>query len=209
MDRIKIGEKYGRLTIIENHHPKNEVVCKCECGNIKIARASNVFYGGTKSCGCLFKEGNNYKHGYRKKGEKSERLYGLWKSMRERCNTSSNSCYKRYGARGIKVCKEWDDYLVFKEWALKNGYSDDLTIDRINVNGNYEPSNCRWVNMKIQANNRTSNHYITIGENTKTIMEWSEISGIDRATIWARLMKYGWDEYDAVFKPVRKKAVIA
>ena len=208
MDRIKIGEKYGRLTIIENRHPKDEVVCRCECGNIKIARATNVFYGGTKSCGCLPKEGNNFKHGFRRKGGKSERLYGVWKSMRERCNTVSCSSYKRYGARGIKVCEEWNNYLAFKEWALNNGYVEGLTIDRINVNGDYEPSNCRWATLKVQANNKTSNHYITIGGTTKTIMEWSEISGISNSTIWARL-KYGWSEKEAVFKPVRRKQVSA
>ena len=130
--------------------------------------------------------------------------------MKQRCYYQQNISYKYYGARGITICKEWlADFTNFYNWAINNGYQKGLSIDRINVNGNYEPSNCRWVNMKIQANNRTSNHYITIGENTKTIMEWSEISGIDRATIWARLMKYGWNEYDAVFKPVRRKQVSA
>ena len=209
MDRIKVGEKYGRLTVIENHHPKDEVVCRCECGNIKIARATNVFYGGTRSCGCLPKEGNNYKHGFRRTGEKSERLYGLWKAMRERCNTPSCNCYKHYGARGIKVCKEWDSYLAFKEWALANGYSEELTIDRIDVDGDYEPSNCRWATIKQQMNNRTSSHYVTIDGVKKTIAEWSELSGVAHSTIWARLTKYGWDEYNAVFKPVRRKQVSA
>ena len=200
MNKIKVGEKYGRLTVIENHHPKDEVVCLCECGNIKIVRAANVFHGRTRSCGCLFKEGNNFKHGDRRKGDKN-RLYMIWKSMRERCATPSQNRYKNYGGRGIKVCSEWDDYLVFKEWALANGYNDSLTIDRIDPNGNYEPSNCRWATIKQQANNRTSNYLITIDGVTHTMTEWSDLSGIKAYTIRARL-KRGWSEYDAVYKPL-------
>lgn len=203
MDRIKVGEKYGRLTVIENHHPKNYVFCRCECGNLKEVNAYNVFYGLTKSCGCLNNPGNT------KHGDGKTRLYKLWKAMKERCNTPSCSCYKHYGARGIKVCKEWENYLVFKEWALANGYSEKLTIDRIDVDGDYKPSNCRWATRKEQANNKTSSHYLTINGERKTIMEWSEISGVGHSTIWARLMKYGWNEYDAVFKPVRRKQVSA
>lgn len=202
MDRIKVGEKYGRLTVIENLHPKNIVVCRCECGNLKEVNSYNVFYGLTKSCGCLNNPGNT------KHGDARTRLYKLWKSMKERCNTPSNSCYKHYGARGIKVCKEWDSYLAFKEWALANGYSEELTIDRIDVDGDYKPANCRWATRKEQANNKTSSHYLTINGERKTIMEWSEISGVGHSTIWARL-KYGWNEYDAVFKPVRRKQVSA
>ena len=201
MERIKVGEKYGRLTVIENHHPKDEVVCRCECGNIKVARATNVFYGGTRSCGCLSKEGNNLIHGDGRKGNR-KRLYTIWKSMRERCTAPNQNRYKNYGGKGIKVCSDWDDYSVFKDWALNNGYSDDLSIDRIDVNGDYCPENCRWATTKEQANNTTANHRITIDGITHTMSEWSEISGIKISTIFARL-KYGWNERDAVFKPLR------
>ena len=186
MNKIHVGERYGRLVVLENHHPKDEVLCICDCGKLKTARASNVFYGGTRSCGCKFSEGNNRKH-----GDRHTRLYGIWKGMNERCNTKSCSTYKNYGARGICVCKEWREYTVFKEWALSNGYSDDLTIDRIDVNGNYEPNNCRFATTKEQANNKRSNRYITYNGETKTLMEWSEIFGIKYATLWARL-KSGW-----------------
>ena len=201
MERIKAGEKYGRLTVIENHHPKDEVVCRCECGNIKVARATNVFYGGTRSCGCLSKEGNNLIHGDGRKGNR-KRLYTIWKSMRERCTTPSQNRYKNYGGKGIKVCSEWDDYSVFKEWALNNGYSDELSIDRIDVNGDYCPENCRWATVKQQNNNRRSNHYLIIDGIKKTATEWSEISGIKPATIIARHNR-GWSDKDAVFKPFK------
>ena len=171
----------------------------CECGNTKIARATNVFYGGTKSCGCLFNEGNNLKH-----GDKGKRLYKIWKSMRERCTTPSQNRYKNYGGRGITICEEWDDYLVFKEWALSHGYRDDLTIDRIDYNGNYEPSNCRWADVITQANNRSSNHYITINGDKKSVSDWSRISGIHASTIIARLRR-GWSPEDSVFKPLTNR----
>lgn len=206
MERIKVGEKYGRLTVLENHHPKDEVVCQCDCGNIKIARATNVFYGGTRSCGCLPKEGNNLKHGDRRNGKKN-RLYMIWKSMRERCSTPSQNRYKNYGGRGIKVCSDWDDFLTFKKWALSNGYNNSLTIDRIDVDGDYCPENCKWSTTKEQANNKTNNHRITINGVTHTMTEWGDISGIKSSTIFARL-KRGWTEEDAVFKPLRKHKVV-
>lgn len=195
MKLIKVGEKYGRLTVLENHHPKDEVVCKCECGKTKVSRASNVYYGGTRSCGCLKNPGNT------KHGGSGTRLYMIWKSMHERCTAPSQNSYKNYGGKGIKVCKEWDDFLVFKEWALSHDYRDDLTIDRINVNGNYEPTNCRWVTAKVQSNNRTTNHYLIINGERRTVSEWSDISGIRQSTISARL-KMGWGEEDAVFHPL-------
>jgi hypothetical protein len=197
MEKIKVGEKYGRLTVLENHHPKDEVLCICECGNLKIARASNVYHGGTKSCGCLFNEGNNLKH-----GGKGTRLYQIWKSMRERCNTPTCRIYKYYGAKGIKICKEWEDFIAFREWAITNGYSDNLTIDRIDVFGNYEPSNCRWATYKEQANNTTKNHRVEFNGKNLTLSEWSEITGIKMQTIWGRL-KRGWSVSDALTKEVK------
>lgn len=186
MEKIRVGERYGRLIVLENHHPKDEVLCICDCGKLKIARATNVYHGGTKSCGCLFNEGNNRKH-----GGKSTRLYLIWKAMRERCNTPSCKGYKNYGGRGISVCEEWGNFVVFKEWAISNGYNDKLSLDRINVNGNYEPNNCRWATSKEQANNKRNNHLITYLGETKTMTEWAETTGIKVATIWARLQR-GW-----------------
>ena len=186
MKKIEVGHKYGRLTVIKNLHPEDKVVCLCDCGNIKTARADNVFYGRTKSCGCLFNEGNNKKH-----GDRGTRLYTIWKGIRERCNTPSCISYPRYGGRGIKVCDEWKDYTLFKAWALSHGYDDGLTIDRIDVNGDYEPQNCRWATYKEQARNKRNNHFLSYEGKMLTLAEWSEITGIKIGTLHSRI-KSGW-----------------
>lgn len=119
---------------------------------------------------------------------KDERLYGIWCAMKERCYNSHNKSYVRYGGRGIIVCDEWkNDYLSFRSWANSNGYDEGLTIDRIENNGNYEPSNCRWVSTKIQNRNYSRNHNITYKGKTQCIADWAEETGVNRATILFRL----------------------
>ena len=136
-------------------------------------------------------------------GDSRTRLYKIWKSMRGRCYLKSNTSYDRYGARGIKVCPEWQDYQTFKDWAVNNGYDDSLTIDRINCNGDYTPSNCRWVTYKEQANNTRRNRILTAFGETMTMTQWAEKTGIKVATIWARLNK-GWDVEKALsLKPFK------
>jgi hypothetical protein len=135
------------------------------------------------SCGCLRKAGSHRTHNL-----SDTRLYRIWGNIKSRCYNTNIRQYKDYGARGITVCNEWlNSFEVFYEWAMANGYSEELTIDRIDVNGNYEPSNCRWITMKEQSKNRTDNHHLTHNGETKTIAEWSEITGIHRATIESRL----------------------
>ena len=186
-------EKKCYLTLITDGKPK--ALYKCECGNVKWINKYNVTMGYTRSCGCLTKIHPNHTiHGGR-----GTRLYGIWKSMRERCNTSSCNSYKNYGGRGIKICDEWDNFAVFREWALGAGYTDSLTIDRIDVNGNYEPDNCRWADYKTQANNTRANRLLTLNGVTKTMTQWADITGIKAATIHARL-KRGWSVERALSK---------
>lgn len=136
-----------------------------------------------------------------------ERLYVIWTNMRYRCENSNMRDYKYYGGKGTKVCKEWQDYETFKEWAIKNGYEENLTIDRIDVNGNYEPSNCRWATRKTQANNTTRNHYVTHNGVTKTISEWAEELNISQRTIYYRI-QCGLTDEEAIFVNDRRKKVM-
>lgn len=130
---------------------------------------------------------NHLKHGMR-----NTRIYSIWRAMRQRCFDTNCKNYPKYGEKGITVCEEWaNDFCAFNNWSMANGYSDNLTIDRIDVHGNYEPSNCRWVTQKAQQNNRSNNRIIELNGVCHTLGEWSEITGIKSATIWARL-KAGW-----------------
>lgn len=135
----------------------------------------------------------NFKHGGR-----NTRLYRCWKGMRNRCYNPNNPKYYRYGGRGIVVCDEWEDFAVFRDWALANGYNDELSIDRIDNDGNYEPSNCKWSTPKEQANNR--NYRVTTTMVTKdgvthSLMEWSNILGIKYKTLIER-KRNGWCNED-------------
>lgn len=141
----------------------------------------------------------NYKHGLRK-----SRLFSIWASMKSRCFNPNFPSYKSYGGRGITICKEWLEFKNFHEWALSNGYADNLTIDRIDNNGNYEPSNCRWTNSKTQSRNTRRNVNITINDETNALIEWCEIYKINYKTVRDRLHR-GWNILDALRKPIETK----
>lgn len=203
------GQKFGRLTAIKRvGSSKNKSalwLCKCDCGNEIIATSNNLRNGNTQSCGCLATEIRRKlctKHNMR-----NTRIYRTWKSIRQRCYYERNDHYKYYGARGIIVCEEWKkDFLSFYNWAMANGYRDDLTIDRINVNGNYEPSNCRWITLKEQNNNRRSNHLITYNNETKNLQQWIDKFGIKRADFYY-LLKKGYKETEILNILINKKTL--
>ena len=186
------GQKINKLLVLEFYENKNKRTywkCLCDCGKICIVDAYKLRIGHTKSCGCLGKLNKEKLFMYSIKHNKTNsRLYRIWQNMKRRCDTSTIDIYKYYGARGIKVYEEWkNDFMSFYNWSMENGYRDDLTIDRIDVNGNYEPSNCRWVDKYTQANNTRRNHYITYKGQTLTINEWSRKTGVKRETIKWRL----------------------
>lgn len=190
---IKPGDKYNRLTAIKEIGYKNKRdmwLFQCDCGRTTIADRYQAITGRKKSCGCYFhdllKSGDNR----RQHGMCGTRIYRIWKGIHQRCNAPiTDRNYKWYAARGIKVCEEWNDFNTFYEWAVNNGYDESLTIDRIDSNGDYEPSNCRWATFKQQANNKRNNHFVTINGETHTIIEWSEIKHIPKSTIYSKLRR--------------------
>lgn len=199
------GKRFGLLTVIEQaedqispsgrHHKM--WVCKCDCGKIKTINGDNLRGGNTISCGCVQKEitrVHRYKH-----GDADSRLYNIWCAMKRRCYNENDPKYNLYGGRGISICDEWrSNYASFMNWAYENGYDINaprgkFTIDRIDVNGNYEPTNCRWVDQKVQANNIRTNHRITYNNETHTIAEWSTILDIPYSNLYSALSKNEFD----------------
>lgn len=186
------GRKFGRLTVVgieDRGTRKTYYECMCECGNKKSVRADSLLCGAIRSCGCLKKEQDNINLARDTHGQSKTRLYKTWQGMKKRCENPNDKRYTDYGGRGVKVCEEWHEFSNFYEWAIKNGYNEELTIDRIDNMGNYEPSNCRWATNKEQANNRRSNVYITIGNTTKTLTEWCKILQVDYRKVEARYLR--------------------
>ncbi len=189
------GKKFNRLTVIrrDGKYKSGNIrwLCQCECGNFTHASKHSLESGEVKSCGCYIAEKTgirNFKH-----GGFGTRLYEIWRQMHRRCYGKNNKAYPLYGGRGIAICDEWKEYEHFEKWALSHGYSENLTIDRIDVNGNYTPENCRWATVKEQANNRRNNRNISYKGEIHTISEWSERYGVNQQKLRDRLSRNGWD----------------
>lgn len=199
-----LGKKFNRLTVIEElpYRVNKKIVykCLCDCGNYVNVVKQSLKNGNTKSCGC-YKVDRLLKHNMT-----HTPLFRVWAGMLDRCKNVKSANFYYYGGRGIKVCSEWDNtnngFQNFYNWAITNGYKEEklsngrnvLTIDRIDVNGNYEPSNCRWVNNKIQQNNTTHNKNITYNGITKNITQWCEFLGITKGKFNWHYNKYGLDK---------------
>ena len=198
------GQKFGLLTVIglkDTNTRKTYWVCQCECGNVKEVRSDSLLCGAIKSCGCLKKKQDaiNLTRHHRHKMS-GTRIYQEWQGMKGRCYNPHNPNYYRWGGRGITICDEWrNSFEAFYEWAMANGYKDDLTIDRIDNDGNYCPDNCRWATQSEQSRNRSSNIRIKIGNSTRTLTEWCEIFGVSFSTIHARYRRNGFASIDDLF----------
>lgn len=207
-----IGRKYGRWTVIGvlPHKPceKVKLLCRCDCGTEKGVNKDNLISGKTLSCGCRASEVTtmrNYKH-----GDARSRLFKVWCNMRRRCYEPSNKRWMQYGGKGVKVCDEWQGehgYENFKKWAIESGYDVTAeyfacTIDRIDVDGDYEPSNCRWVDMKTQCRNRTSNVHIRYKGIDKIAVEWSELFGV-RSELFCNRIRCGWTDDMTIETPIK------
>lgn len=209
------GQRFGRLTVLKrgddyiypNGKTKVMWMCRCDCGKEKDISGSALTQGLTQSCGCYKSEMKRKQlttHGELARGNDS-RLYLSWECMKARCYNPHNDYYHRYGGRGISVCEEWKrSFANFREWALSNGYKEGLTIDRINFDGNYEPSNCRWATSKEQANNKCTSHFVAYNGTTKTLSQWSEATGLSYPTLLGRI-KRGWSVGEMLTTPQRNK----
>lgn len=203
------GQRFGRLVVIgidDRNTRKTYYNCQCDCGKIKSVRSDSLIAGAIQSCGCMKREQDrknltaNHKHKM-----SHTRIYECWQHMKRRCYCPQDKRYDRYGGRGITVCDEWrDDFNAFYKWALENGYSEDLTIDRIDNNKGYSPDNCRWADTTTQNRNRSCTIKITIGNSTRNLSEWCEIFDLDYKTIAARYHEDNKRGLDDLFKPIRR-----
>lgn len=209
------GQRFGRLTFVSRAKNKAENYgsvraawnCVCDCGEKRVVTSHDLRNGNTKSCGC-YKNNVTSKRNVLTKtthGGHGTRLYKIWCGMKDRCYCENVPYYKNYGGRGISVCDDWkDDFPTFQKWAISHGYSDNLTLDRIDVNGDYSPDNCRWVTMKVQGRNRRTNRLIEYNGENKAVSEWAEIFGIQSATLLGRI-DAGWEIERALTQPVDKR----
>ncbi len=197
------GERFGRLIVLSRAENKNHRVmwlCQCDCGNRTTVQANHLSDGSTLSCGKCANARNS-------------RLYkSVWNKLFQRCYNQNCHDYKNYGGRGIKVCDDWHSYLSFRNWAVANGYDEAApygvcTLDRIDVNGDYCPENCRFVDLTTQCRNKQYNHFVTYNGRTKTIAEWADISGISASALYNRFNR-GWSPERAFTQPVRVRGVI-
>ena len=201
------GKKFGRITVIERgENAKNGTarwLCRCDCGNYKLVRNDKLRYGEVVSCGCYLKE----------KGRKQLTTHGLLNelygrelrkslsAMKYRCNNPHCSQYKNYGARGIKVCEEWEtSFAAFYQWAINHGYKKGLSIDRIDNNKGYSPDNCRWIPLVKQQRNKRNNRLVSFNGKTACVAEWCETTGLTHACIVSRL-EHKWTVEETLTKP--------
>lgn len=207
------NQKFGRLTVIEKSQKicgKTAWKCICDCGNITYVTTSNLTCNRIRSCGCIKQEilmKRNITH-----NQRHTKLYEVWKSIKQRCYNPKHHAYKNWGGRGIKVCDEWkENFQAFYDWSYSNGYKeecqksekDKLTIDRINNDGDYCPSNCRWVNRTTQSRNKRVNKKIIYKNEEHCLVEWCEILNLYYQTINARLRR-GWSIEKSFETPTKR-----
>lgn len=202
---VKAGMRFGSLVTTGASYVDGKVrkiPCRCDCGRDYIVRVDHLLDGSTSSCGC--ERPTRVGAAHTKHGEWTTKLWGHWSAMRRRCNTASTGNFAIYGGRGIKVCDEWKDYLAFREWALANGYDDSLSLDRVDVNGDYCPENCRWVTAKEQARNRRNTIYVEFRGERVPLARLSEEYGVDPDLVYSRVVVLGWDVERALSAPKRR-----
>lgn len=205
-----VGRTFGDLTVIEFVRVVGKEIsewrCQCACGNTCVRKRNSLTSndGRKHTCGCHKK--NVASSRFTTHGGSTSRIYRVWAGMLTRCFNPNEECYKYYGGRGITVCDEWrEDFATFRDWAMKNGYADDLTIERVRVNESYRPDNCTWIPQAEQMSNTRVNLLITAFGETKPCSKWVKDPrcSVSRETLKARVHA-GWDHERAVSKPARK-----
>ena len=198
---ITPGDRFHRLVVIKEVEPtpygNRMVLCVCDCGTERVVPLGNLKSNHTRSCGCLARESvrvQNVTH-----GGTGTRLYGIWANMLNRTKNPDASDYSRYGGRGITVCDEWRSFATFRAWADSHGYKPDLSIERIDVNGNYCPDNCEWIPPLHQAWNRRDSFLVTIGGETKCLAQWARHYGANYKAVWQRIAD-GMPPFEALTK---------
>lgn len=180
--------RFGRLTVVSRAENKGHNArwnCRCDCGSITVSHTYSLTGGHSKSCGCLNREHLNA--ALTTHGGRHTKLYGHWCHMRTRCNNAKHEHYAYYGGRGIKVCDEWAlDFKAFRDWAITHGYQEGLSIDRIDVNGDYKPDNCKWSTQTEQVRNRSNTVFLAHGGLRKPLKEWCESLQTNYKTAHAR-----------------------
>ena len=205
-----IGKQFGKLTVVEKTNKPEGITnryvhwkCRCECGKETIVTSHNLRSGNTKSCGCITKE-RMHKLNLKTGGYKS-RLYRIWIGMKTRCSNHNIPQYKDYGGRGIGICDEWKhNFKNFRDWAISNGYKNNLSIERINNDGNYEPSNCKWGTLREQNRNRRTNNIITFNGKTQCALDWAIELEMNPKTLFGRFHR-GWSIEKTLTTPVKHK----
>lgn len=212
MEHIKlrdmIGRRYGRLTVVAIQKGPKSCVCKCSCGNEKLfeVRKDSLLSGNTKSCGCLHSEysrinGAKAADVHRTHGMSGTRLFRIWSGMKRRCFDKKHHEFHRYGGRGIRVCDEWLDFSSFMEWAKTTGYNDEMTIDRIDVDGGYMPQNCRWMTRAEQSGLRANVKILTFNGESGNLSQLSKRFGLPAHTAYDR-MNNGWSLERTLTEPI-------
>lgn len=164
MTKDLTGQRFGRLVVLDRippgEHRRTRWRCLCDCGREKVTDTNKLTSGNTRSCGCLRRDDARARH--LEHGGKGSRLYNIWKNARQRCRNPKTPDFHLYGGRGVTFSPVWDDFDAFRAWALANGYRDDLTLDRIDPNGNYCPENCRWATWKEQRHNQRRSREVVL-----------------------------------------------
>ena len=195
------GQKFNHLVVlgISGRTQKGQIIweCKCDCGCITQSVGNNLKNGRKKSCGCMTDRSFNKKHGMTR-----TRIYSTWLSIKKRCYNPNNKDYYNYGGRGIEMCQEWKSSFVnFYDWAISNGYNDNLTIERKDNNKDYCPDNCKWIPMSEQSGNRRICRMITYNGKTQNLHKWCEEYGLDYKFVWQRIFVLNWDFEKAISTP--------